>query len=447
MKRKYSAALLDNSEKTLIARLCIALKSYGITQQLFLKILNDIDVDVDTRTMDRWKHNINNGIDVISTEKNSGRISLLDREQLDVAAGFVLSQNIHGKPVHVIDYQKFVKDSIGVELSDSTARSYLKADGFSYKSMKNKGKSFSVDTNALTRDLWNWVQKQDFTTVHTYRQRLASIDFTFTSHRTEKISGFAVTGADQPMSNISFSLYTNCIVTCLWSDGKNRTPSMLFTYNPSFRRDRNPTDRRDEQIKHLDECLKEYSIASARIIYIGKQIGESRKYAAESAEILKQFFKHYEVPRFTTILSDNGNSFFEDGSSVLEGLGFRHHITYPSNVHQYLSPNDNKLHGAAKKQWRSAGIGYDDDVRSSLYLLHQLDQNSVAHSRHWFNQNMLELKEEDVGKLINETPEEMSILHRKWIKSYRLWTNQDLRGDIPVLHEHLNDTLDGDYWQ
>jgi len=187
--------------------------------------------------------------------KNSVRISLLDRNQHDFAAGFELSQNIQGKLVHIIDYQKFVKDSIGVKLSDATARSSRKADGFSYKSMKNKGKSFSVDINLLTRDLWDWIQKQDFTTIRTYRQGLASIDFTFTSHRTEKTSGFAVTGAGQPMSNISFSLYTNCIVTYLWSDGMNRTPSMLFTYNASFRQDRNSTDiRRDEQIKRL-QCI------------------------------------------------------------------------------------------------------------------------------------------------------------------------------------------------
>lgn len=445
-KRKYSGSDVPDNDKEMLARLYIAMKRRGISRKNYLDGLHESGVDVSSRTIDRWVYHVQNEIEVISTSKESGKNSLLDRDQLDVASGFVLSENIRGASVHVQDYQRFVKDIFQVGLSDSTVRNYLKGDGFSYRTLNNKGKSFCINSEALSKELWNWIQEQDFTTIRKIRQRLASIDFTFTSHRTEKFSGYAVEGGSQPMTNTSIPIYTNCIVTCLWSDGINRTPSMLFTFNPAFRRDRNPTARRSAQIEHLDQCLNNYEIDNDRIVYIGKPSGEKSVYACECPGLLKKFFQNYDVPRFTTILSDNGNSFFENGTSVLEALGFKQHITYPSSVHQFLSPNDNKLHGTAKQAWRKAGLDYTDDVKSSLYLLHQLDEDSMAHGRQWFDQNMLELKEENVDKLIHSTPNSFSNLHRQWIKSYRLHTHQDLRGDVAVLPENLNNSLDGDYW-
>jgi hypothetical protein len=38
-----------------------------------------------------------------------------------------------------------------------------------------------------------------------------------------------------PHSRGALPKYTNCILTCIWADGKSWTPAMLFTYNPAFR--------------------------------------------------------------------------------------------------------------------------------------------------------------------------------------------------------------------
>ena len=100
--------------------------------------------------------------------------------------------------------------------------------------------------------------------------------------------------------------------------------------------------------------------------------------------------------RTALCLSDNGNSFFPAGASVLSELGFRQHITYPSAVHQFLSPNDNRLHGTAKAAWRASRVDHSDDVDSSVLLLHLLDQQTTQHSSHWFERNLLTLEEAQV---------------------------------------------------
>ncbi len=84
------------------------------------------------------------------------------------------------------------------------------------------------------------------------------------------------------------STFTNCIVTCVWADGKNRTPPVLFTYNQKFRRDRPSTERREEQVDYLDERLAQYGIDKDRVIYIGKHKGENQGWLKKQTHGLKK---------------------------------------------------------------------------------------------------------------------------------------------------------------
>ena len=104
-------------------------------------------------------------------------------------------------------------------------------------------------------------------------------------------------------------------------------------------------------MQHRDGCLERYGIDAARVVYVGQKKGKTRSYVAESTSLL--FFKKYDVPHGAVVLSDHGGSFFEHGKSVLVELGFQKHVCYPAEVHHYLSPNDNRLHGTAKHTWRS----------------------------------------------------------------------------------------------
>ena len=89
--------------------------------------------------------------------------------------------------------------------------------------------------------------------------------------------------------------------------------------------------------------LDEFGIDSSRIIYVGKERREGRQYVAESTALIQHFFDLYPIFDDKHILTDNGSSFLHG----LEDIGAKMHCRYTASVHQYLSPNDNRLHGEA----------------------------------------------------------------------------------------------------
>jgi hypothetical protein len=188
---------------------------------------------------------------------------------------------------------------------------------------------------------------------------------------------------DAPKSDIKWGDYSNCIVTGVWSDGYNWTPSILFTHNPIFDRRRNPTFAHLLNMEYLDDLLKEYNISPYRIQYIES----SRKFTSESPEIVEKFFSIYNNIGHTIILTDCGNAFKRGTTDILTEIGFEQHITYPAPVHQYMSPNDNSLHGAAKATWRKSITDGKDDIGNSLFLLCLLDFYITLHSEKWFRRN------------------------------------------------------------
>lgn len=449
MKRKneYPASEIDDNTKTKIARLYKVQKAKGKTNKEFTAECAEAGWVFSERQLDRWLASVNSDLEVISPEKMTGSLPSLLRTQRDISSGWVLDQIDHGIAVHLASFCKFVLDHFSIIITKRTASNYLREDGFTYRIAKKKASSYVIDRARLEADLWNWVFSNQKWLNNIPLSKLCSLDFTFTGHRTERRASFGIKGGAQLMEAFQVSRFTNCIITCPWADGKNRTPPVLFTYNPAFRLDRPSTARRDEQVEYLRARLAHYGIDKSRVIYNGKDKEEKETYAKECPDLLRRFFKLYKIPSDAVALSDNGNSFFENSESVLEALGFKNHLCYPANVHQWLSVNDNPLHGLSKGSWRASGVDYSDDVESCLMLLSFLDRDIINNSKLWFKRNFLELKEEDVGALIGSRGSKKSHLHKSWQRAYRIAIGQDARGDRPNIPEELQDRLDGLHWE
>ena len=119
--------------------------------------------------------------------------------------------------------------------------------------------------------------------------------------------------------------------------------------------------------------------------------------------------------------------FFPGGVSALEALGFEKHVAYPSAVHQYLSPNDNRLHGAAKARWRNSGVDFKDDVESSLKLLSHLDEDLKAHGATWFERNMLGLTAGSATELIRGRRGQRSQVDYDRLSAYKNFVGLDVK--------------------
>jgi len=221
---------------------------------------------------------------------------------------------------------------------------------------------------------------------------------------------------------------------------------MLFTYNPKFDLTRKSTQKRDLEMSYLKDKLNEYGIESNRIVYLGGK-GKTAKYCPESPEVLNHFFGRYPDLGKRHILSDNGGSFSEG----LEKFGFKHE-RYPAPIHQFLSPNDNRLHGVAKKKWKTEiSLDFKDDVNSSLYLMDQLDRVPQEKIKGWFKQNhCLGEKEIDIDrarKLLGKHKNGNNEFYKQCLESYRIFMHEDARGGVPDAPKGLESRLDGNSWR
>lgn len=424
-KRKYPSTELSTSQRELIARLVGPLEARGISRSAFRSILAEAEFTVPKSSLDRWVHSCVVVGTIFTAEKSSGAAPLLDDDQCEIAAGWVLSQNDANQVVSLASFSAFCKSAFGVDLALSTSHDYLHALGFSAKVSQVKTSGFTVDGETLSKMMFEWKRKRQ--RAGDLQALLASVDFTFTGHRTDRRLSYAPAGGVQPKSSIACSQFTNCIVTVVWSDGVNRTPAALFTFNGKFRLDRVGRNAWVQERDKLEEALVRYGIEAKRVIYIGAEKNEARTYVSESADLLRRFFALYHVRRKEVVFSDNGTAFFPGGASVLEALGFTKHVAYPAPVHQHLSPNDNRLHGAAKAKWRNSGVDFKDDVESSLGLLNHLDADLEAHGATWFQQNILNLTAESARELIRGRSGQRSQVDYDRLYAYKSFGGLDLK--------------------
>lgn len=418
----------------------------GLKQKDFWNDLVEAGLTINYSTFSSWVRSALSDATPREAAKKRGQQPKLDKEQRGIMAGFVLHSNATRQEVRLSDYIAAAHSMFDVELSKSTAQRYLVDDGFSSQRVRLKSQIYSMSTESLQTEALRWVDKQR--TVGVFDRplsRIASIDFTFTGHGRDTRQTYAMRGNSSNTVNCNRSSFTNCIVTCLWADGKNRTPPMLFTFNQKFRLDRPPTATRQAQVKHLRNCMSRYHIKKERIVYVGKPKSETRTYVTEKSELIRKFFAHYAIADDCVIFSDNGNSFAEHGQSVLEDLGFQQHLYYPACVHQYLSPNDNNVHGSAKKAWRAARRSFEDDVDSCLHLLQLLDRSTTNNSKLFFQTNLLSLTKSTVERLVtgNTIDSKFAV---KSLNAFKKSQGLDCVGDQSDIPVALRSLLNGSYY-
>jgi transposase len=422
-RRRYPSTELSTDQRELVARLVGPLEARGISRAVFRDVLADAEISVPKSSLDRWVHAHTATGSIFTAEKATGGAPRLNDAQCEIAAGWVLSQNDSNQLVSLASFSKFSASAFGVELGLTTAHDYLHALGFSSRVSQRKTSGFTVDVDALAKMMFEWKRQ---------RQRagdlnglVASVDFTFTGHRTDRRVTYAPTGGAQPQSGAAIAQFTNAIVTVVWSDGENRTPPVLFTFNGKFRLDRAGRDASAQEREKLVDALARFGIDARRVIYLGTGKKETRIYASESGDLLRRFFALYQIPLNVVVFSDNGRAFFPGGVSVLESLRFAKHVAYPAPVHQYLSPNDSRLHGTAKASWRNSGVDFSDNVESSLLLLNHLDVDVAAHGATWFERNILGLTAESARELIRGRSGDTAHVDYDRLCAYRIFAGWD----------------------
>ena len=191
-----------------------------------------------------------------------------------------------------------------------------------------------------------------------------------------------------PKIRKNHSDFTTCIATLLWSDGEMRTRPVMFTFDKRYRLTGITTQRRKAAFQKLQEALSRNRLLPEQVVLLeGK-----RKYVPETPSIVEEFLGSVVLPLGCVMFTDDGNAFFDHGMSVIEKTSSARHYTYPPPVHQYISPNDNHHHGAAKQKWRAKALeeGWceNDTVESELFLLGLLTYPTPEAIKGYFDKNM-----------------------------------------------------------
>ena len=196
MKRalSYPASHIPDEFKSIMARLYVIQHAKSKSRSEFVNELTEARAQVSERQLDRWVARIESNDEAISPDKLTGAAPSLCRERRDIASGWVLDELEHGQEVHLESYRKFVFNHFGVDICPQTALNYLNEDGFTMRVLKKKSSGFALDLSILRTDLWNWVQTRQNEFNNIPGSKLASVDFTFTGHRTERRSGFGIEG-------------------------------------------------------------------------------------------------------------------------------------------------------------------------------------------------------------------------------------------------------------
>lgn len=448
-RETYESCTISKEERNALGRVALALvEQYGWTQEKVKELFGHASYSVPSNTLSDWLHRMESTGEAVPHGSGGGHVKLLDEKNQDLLAGFILQKNFETKEVHLETVVDFLRNDLGITLTEPAAYQYITDLGFSLHTLKKRKKTYMREKQKVGQKYYEWLVRNRITVAACMA---CSIDITTTSHRKNTVHGYSRTGATAPDVSDSIPLFTNSIVTCIWADGVNRTPSVLFTYNSLFRRDRHPTAKRTVAVNHLEEVLAEFAVDGRRVVYAGASKGEKRTYCAENPEIIRRFFSLYpNLPKKIVIFSDAGNCFFEGGKDVLLDMGFVNHKMYEPIFHHYVSPNDNKLHGVAKKRWLERFQNFSDDVHSSIALLSFLD-GANEHSAEYFARNFqygpaydYQVSRELVDQLCNSDAEEVDL---KLMVGYRMWEGMDGRGVAGDTTSELYSRLDGLYWQ
>ena len=205
-------------------------------------------------------------------------------------------------------------------------------------------------------------------------------------------------GSGKQRSRLKPWPYTDVIVTMCSADSINHTPCIVITHNPAL----NPKHGWKRVRAETKALAFRYGIDSSRVIYIPS----TKRYPGEKPFMYERFIKRYmdtgAIPPDALILRDNGNAFTPKklcGDSIFAKFELED-FPYPAAVHQYLSPNDNKLHGC-KAQWYRDYHKYESGVEATFALMRLIDEGQRNCGK-YFRHNILEVNESDLDLLFRE---------------------------------------------
>jgi len=305
----YASTRVETPVCTALARLYNVWKEQKRSKTDFLGFISEAGYVVTERTLTNWVSNVKAHGCARPNAGEAGRPKALSDAQERILVGFVLQKNEKNVDLTAAAIRKFLDDKLGLDVEEGTVRNYLHANGFRNRLSQSKTSGYKFSVECLQDLAYQWLTERRRVGVFSgERSDICSIDFTFTGHRTHRLKTWTPKGSAQPRSDGNVSNFTNCIVTCIWADGVNRTPPVLFTYNKKFLRNRPGGPSKAQQNAKLEHWLEKYEIDLARIVFIGRRHERTLLKALSCSRNSLSFIMCRKMSQFLVIME---NRFFQ----------------------------------------------------------------------------------------------------------------------------------------
>jgi transposase len=432
---------MSSDAKEVVAALAEAWIARGQSAKDFSLFCAEAGYKVPPATISRWLVNLDKHGAALPGGGERGRPRLLSDEQERLFVGYILWRNANNLLVSLEMVRAYIFNSLGVEAEKGTVQGWIVEQGFTSQKMKRKSQGYKLDRTEMTDLAFEWLKKH-------WRMlqegEVWCIDCAFLGHRLDVFYSYAVAGGPQPLLKENACRFTNLAIGAISSLGRCHGP-YVFTYNQKARRDRNPTKKRDAEVKKLNNELTKNNVCPDQLVYIGNDQDEKRVYVSATADVVQMFLDRCELDKDQLWVSDGGKEFWSKEGSVLVPNGVKH-IRFPAAVHQYLSACDNNWFGAAKSKWRSRGLDYSDDVGAAVAFLADLEATR-GNATEWMNRNLQLGKADPERNLVSDLIGEKKVIeiehYRQCLYEYCIAEGKDGRG---LLTKDPNDGLDGKYW-
>lgn len=163
----------------------------------------------------------------------------------------------------------------------------------------------------------------------------------------------------------------------------------MYTSNPAYKIWPKKTAKRLGQEAMIKSATREFAVGMDQIVYLPS----TKYYTFERADIIRHYLKRmrHHIHCGSIIFSDNARIYVDKNQPITTSLRAST-ARYPAEVHQYMSPNDNRLNGLAKAKWRKflhrKITGVEGRVSSDICLLSHLTHVEPDVLRGFFAANL-----------------------------------------------------------
>lgn len=179
-KRSYNKSKLHSCCKNVLGQL---LYSAGEHKPALIQIMKAASYDVPQRTQRRWLRSVHDHGTSLQPLSRSGRHKKLNEEQELLVTGFISSQIENKCPVSNSEVKEFIQHRLGIDLNLRTVQQHSRKLGFSSQKTRTRTRGFKELQDDLAIMYLDFLVNEAHPIFSALpRAKIASIDFTYTTH-------------------------------------------------------------------------------------------------------------------------------------------------------------------------------------------------------------------------------------------------------------------------